>query len=34
MQTLHRICEVALVDQFRTGTPVVEAGSGGVASHP
>jgi hypothetical protein len=28
MQTLHRICEVALVDQFRTGTPVVEAGSG------
>jgi hypothetical protein len=28
MQTLHRICEVALVDQFRTGTPVVEAGTG------
>jgi Ankyrin repeats (3 copies) len=28
MQTLHRICEVALVAQFRTGTPVVEAGSG------
>jgi len=30
MQTLHRICEVALVDQFRNGTPVVEAGSGGT----
>ena len=28
MQTLHRLCEVALVDQFRTGTPVMEAGSG------
>ena len=28
MQTLHRICEVALVDQFRTGTPVSEAGTG------
>jgi hypothetical protein len=28
MQTLHRICEVALVDQFRTGIPVVEAGTG------
>jgi len=28
MQTLHRICEVALVDQFRTGTPVLEAGTG------
>lgn len=25
MQALHRICEVALVDQFRTGTPVSEA---------
>lgn len=25
MQTLHRICEVALVDQFRTGTAVSEA---------
>ena len=25
---LHRICEVALVDQFRTGTPVPEAGTG------
>jgi hypothetical protein len=24
MQTLHRICEVALVGQFRTGTPVLE----------
>jgi hypothetical protein len=31
MQTLHRICEVGLVDQFRTGTPVVEAGTGGKA---
>jgi hypothetical protein len=30
MQALHRICEVALVDQFRNGTPVVEAGSGGT----
>jgi hypothetical protein len=28
MQTLHRICEVALVAQFRTGIPVMEAGSG------
>ena len=28
MQTLHRICEVALVGQFRTGTPVMEAGTG------
>jgi ankyrin repeat protein len=28
MQALHRICEVALVDQFRTGTPVLEAGTG------
>jgi hypothetical protein len=28
MQALHRICEVALVDQFRTGTPVSEAGTG------
>lgn len=28
METLHRICEVALVDQFRTGTPVSEAGTG------
>lgn len=28
METLHRICEVALVAQFRTGTPVVEAGTG------
>jgi len=28
MQALHRICEVALVDQFRTGAPVSEAGTG------
>jgi hypothetical protein len=32
LQTLHRICEVALVDQFRTGTPVMEHGTGASAA--
>ncbi len=31
MQTLHRICEVSLVDQFRFGTPVSEASASGGA---
>lgn len=29
METLHRLCEVALVEQFRTGTPVSEAAVSG-----
>jgi hypothetical protein len=29
MQTLHRLCEVALLEQFRTGTPVSEAAVSG-----
>jgi hypothetical protein len=30
MESLHRICEVSLVDQFRFGTPVSEASVSGV----
>jgi hypothetical protein len=32
--TLHRICEVSLVDQFRLGTPVSEAAVSGTATPP
>jgi hypothetical protein len=34
METLHRICEVSLVDQFRFGTPVSEASVSRAAAPP
>jgi hypothetical protein len=34
METLHRICEVSLVDQFRFGTPVSEAAASRTSAPP